>query len=45
VTEEILEPVVEGTFQVQYGISRRGETTLPIIHAFGHGLTRTYEVQ
>ena len=45
VTEEVLEPVVEGTLLVQYGISRRGETTLSIIHAFGHGLTRTYEVQ
>lgn len=45
VTEEILEPVVEGILLVQYGISRRGETTLSIIHAFGHGLTRTYEVQ
>ncbi len=45
VTEEVLEPVVEGILLVQYGISRRGETTLSIIHAFGHGLTRTYEVQ
>lgn len=45
VTEEVLEPVVEGIFLVQYGISRRGETTLSLIHAFGHGLTRTYEVQ
>jgi alcohol dehydrogenase class IV len=45
VTEEILKPVVQGTLLVQYGISRRRETTLSIIHAFGHGLTRTYEVQ
>lgn len=45
VTEEVLEPVVEGILLVQYGISRRRETTLSIIHAFGHGLTRTYEVQ
>lgn len=45
VTEAVLEPVVEGILLVQYGISRRGETTLSIIHAFGHGLTRTYEVQ
>jgi len=45
VTEEVLESVVEGIILVQYGISRRGETTLSIIHAFGHGLTRTYEVQ
>ncbi len=45
VTEEVLEPVVEGALLVQYGISRRGKTTLSIIHAFGHGLTRTDEVQ
>ena len=45
VTEELLEPVVEGTLLVQYGISRPEESTLSIIHAFGHGLTRTYDVQ
>ncbi|GAA0197136.1 iron-containing alcohol dehydrogenase family protein [Haladaptatus pallidirubidus] len=45
VTEEVLEPVVEGTLLVQYGISRPEESTLSIIHAFGHGLTRTYDVQ
>ncbi|WP_435348934.1 iron-containing alcohol dehydrogenase family protein [Haloarchaeobius sp. HRN-SO-5] len=45
VDERVLQPVVEGTLLVQYGISRRGETTLSIIHAFGHGLTRSYDVQ
>ncbi|MFB6234038.1 MAG: iron-containing alcohol dehydrogenase family protein [Halopenitus sp.] len=41
----VLEPVVEGTMLVQYGISRSGESTLSLIHAFGHGLTAGYEVQ
>ncbi len=44
-SEEVLEPVLEGMLLVQYGISRPGETTLSIIHAFGHGLSRTYNVQ
>ncbi|WP_247001875.1 iron-containing alcohol dehydrogenase family protein [Halosolutus gelatinilyticus] len=43
--EDVLEPVLEGTMLVQYGIARPGETTLSIIHAFGHGLTRSYDVQ
>ncbi|MBZ6493883.1 iron-containing alcohol dehydrogenase family protein [Natrinema longum] len=42
---ETLERILEGTVLVQYGISRPGETTLSIVHAFGHGLTRTGEVQ
>ncbi|MGZ0746001.1 iron-containing alcohol dehydrogenase family protein [Haloparvum sp. AD34] len=41
----VLEPVVEGTMLVQYGISRPEESTLSLIHAFGHGLTAGYEVQ
>lgn len=41
----VLEPVVEGTMLVQYGISRPGESTLSLLHAFGHGLTAGYEVQ
>ncbi|WP_312910096.1 iron-containing alcohol dehydrogenase family protein [Natronosalvus caseinilyticus] len=45
VDETLLKPVVEGIALVQYGVSRPGETTLSIIHAFGHGLTRTYDVQ
>ena len=40
-----LEPVVEGLLLVQYGISRPGVTTLSLIHAFGHGLTRTADIQ
>ncbi|QSW98475.1 iron-containing alcohol dehydrogenase family protein [Haloterrigena alkaliphila] len=39
------ETALEGIVLVQYGISRPGETTLSIVHAFGHGLTRTYDVQ
>ncbi|ELZ28023.1 alcohol dehydrogenase, class IV [Halogeometricum pallidum JCM 14848] len=42
---ETLAPVVEGTMLVQYGVSRPDGVTLSIIHAFGHGLTRTYDVQ
>ncbi|WP_339104061.1 iron-containing alcohol dehydrogenase family protein [Haloterrigena salinisoli] len=42
---ETLETVLEGIVLVQYGISRPGETTLSIVHAFGHGLTRGYDVQ
>lgn len=43
--DEALEPIVEGTLLVQYGVSRPDGTTLSIVHAFGHGLTRTYDVQ
>jgi alcohol dehydrogenase class IV len=39
------ETILEGIILVQYGISRPGETTLSIVHAFGHGLTGTYDVQ
>ncbi|SEQ49732.1 iron-containing alcohol dehydrogenase family protein [Natrinema salaciae] len=39
------ETILEGVVLVQYGISRPGETTASIVHAFGHGLTRTYDVQ
>ncbi|MFB6267117.1 MAG: iron-containing alcohol dehydrogenase family protein [Halodesulfurarchaeum sp.] len=45
VTAEDLEPVLEGIVLVQFGISRPGESTLSIVHAFGHGLTDGYEVQ
>ncbi|MFB6296406.1 MAG: iron-containing alcohol dehydrogenase, partial [Halobacteriales archaeon] len=43
--EEVLAPILKGIMLVQYGVSRPGETTLSIVHAFGHGLTRTYGVQ
>ncbi|MGB9964581.1 iron-containing alcohol dehydrogenase family protein [Halobacterium hubeiense] len=45
VDADALEPVLEGLLLVQYGISRPGETTLSVIHAFGHGLTDGYAVQ
>ena len=37
--------LARGILLVQYGISRPEGTTLSLIHAFGHGLTRTYPVQ
>ena len=37
--------LARGVMLVQYGISRPEGTTLSLIHAFGHGLTRTYDVQ
>ncbi|ELY61284.1 iron-containing alcohol dehydrogenase family protein [Natronolimnohabitans innermongolicus] len=42
---ETLETILEGIVLVQYGITRPGETTLSIVHAFGHALTRTDDVQ
>ncbi|WP_408958876.1 iron-containing alcohol dehydrogenase family protein [Natrinema sp. 74] len=39
------ETILEGLVLVQYGISRPGETTASIVHAFGHGLTRTSDLQ
>jgi len=40
-TEEIL----QGLICVQYGISRPEGTTLSLIHAYGHGLKATVEIQ
>ena len=37
--------LAQGSMLLQYGIARTDETTLSLIHAFGHGLTRTYAVQ
>lgn len=37
--------VLEGIVSVQYGTSRADGTSLSLIHAFGHGLTATIEVQ
>ncbi|ELY78349.1 iron-containing alcohol dehydrogenase family protein [Natrinema pallidum] len=42
---DTFETILEGIVLVQYGISRPGETTLSIVHAFGHGLTRTADIQ
>ncbi|ELY43561.1 iron-containing alcohol dehydrogenase family protein [Natronorubrum bangense] len=42
---ETFATILEGIVLVQYGISRPDETMLSIVHAFGHGLTRTDDVQ
>ncbi|MEF8827885.1 MAG: iron-containing alcohol dehydrogenase family protein [Haloarcula sp.] len=41
----VYQSLTQGIMLVQYGISRADGTTLSLIHAFGHGLTRTYDVQ
>ncbi|MFY4814803.1 iron-containing alcohol dehydrogenase family protein [Haloarcula sp. AONF1] len=41
----VYQSITQGIMLVQYGISRTDGTTLSLIHALGHGLTRTYEVQ
>ncbi|MFC7076076.1 iron-containing alcohol dehydrogenase family protein [Haloarcula halophila] len=43
--EWVYQALTQGIMLVQYGISRPAVTTLSLIHAFGHGLTRTYPVQ
>lgn len=43
--EGAIEEVVEGALLVQYGAARPDATTLSLIHAFGHGLTATVDVQ
>ena len=45
VTPADVEPVLEGILLAQYGVSRPDGTTLSLVHAFGHALTRTYDVQ
>ncbi len=42
---ETFRTILEGIVLVQYGISRPGETTASIVHAFGHALTRTGDLQ
>ena len=37
--------ILEGIVLVQYGISRPHETTLSVVHAFGHALTATDDIQ
>jgi len=43
--DKVYQSLAKGIALVQYGISRPGTTTLSLIHAFGHGLTRAYPVQ
>ncbi|ELY37920.1 iron-containing alcohol dehydrogenase family protein [Natronorubrum tibetense] len=42
---DTFETILEGIVLVQYGISRPSGSILSIVHAFGHGLTHTYDVQ
>ncbi|MBV0924457.1 iron-containing alcohol dehydrogenase [Halomicroarcula limicola] len=44
-TDWVYQTLTRGLVLVQYGISRAEGTTLSLIHSFGHGLTRTYEMQ
>lgn len=43
--EWAIEDILRGTILVQYGISRPGETTLSLLHAFGHGLKAHTDIQ
>lgn len=43
--EQTLHDAIVGTMLVQYGVSRGSGSTLSLIHAFGHGITRGYDVQ
>lgn len=40
-----LRDAIVGTMLVQYGASRGSGPTLSLIHAFGHGISRGYDVQ
>jgi alcohol dehydrogenase len=43
--DETLHDAVVGTVLAQYGCSRPDGLTLSLIHAFGHGLARGYDIQ
>ncbi|QLD85694.1 iron-containing alcohol dehydrogenase [Natronomonas halophila] len=43
--DETMHDVVVGTVLAQYGCSRPDGLTLSLIHAFGHGIARGYNVQ
>lgn len=43
--EATMRDVVVGTILAQYGCSRADGLTLSLIHAFGHGIARGYEIQ
>ncbi|UPM41861.1 iron-containing alcohol dehydrogenase family protein [Halocatena salina] len=43
--DNALHDAIEGTILVQYGVSRNTGSTLSLIHAFGHGISRGYDVQ
>jgi alcohol dehydrogenase class IV len=43
--DDTMQDVVVGTILAQYGSSRADGLTLSLIHAFGHGIARGYDVQ
>lgn len=43
--EEALHDAIVGTILAQYGCSRADGLTLSLIHAFGHGIARGYDIQ
>ncbi|WP_276272358.1 iron-containing alcohol dehydrogenase family protein [Haloarcula litorea] len=43
--DETYRALAEGVLLAQYGVSRADGTTLSLLHAFGHGVARTYGVQ
>ncbi|MFT4882811.1 MAG: alcohol dehydrogenase class IV [Natronomonas sp.] len=43
--DETMHDVVVGTILAQYGCSRPDGLTLSLIHAFGHGIARGYDIQ
>ena len=42
---DAMDTVLEGYVLVQYGISRPGELTISLVHAFGHGLRHAFGMQ
>ncbi|QLD89465.1 iron-containing alcohol dehydrogenase [Natronomonas salina] len=44
-SDETMHDAVVGTILAQYGCSRTDGLTLSLIHAFGHGIARGYDVQ
>lgn len=43
--ETVLADICAGLLLVQYGVSTRTGSTLSLLHALGHGITRTMDVQ
>ncbi len=43
--DETMRRVVVGTVLAQYGVSRPDATTLSVLHAYGHALSRPYDLQ
>lgn len=44
-SDETMHDAVVGTILAQYGCSRTDGLTLSLIHAFGHGIARGYDIQ